>query len=150
MSRRRVDDPPWGGLPSGATVLVDTAPLIYLLDGHPGFAPRFAGLFQAIASGQLAMAVTSITLDEVMVGPLQAGNEMLAQRYEQQLLLHRVVPLDAGLAARAARLRARHRLKLPDAVQLAAALHIGAAALVTHDRDYAGIDTLPILFGEEP
>jgi len=38
-------------------------------------------------------------------------------------------------------------LKLPDALQLAAALDIGASALVTHDRDFAKVQGLPILTG---
>ena len=37
------------------------------------------------------------------------------------------------------------RLKLPDAIQAAAALAIGAAALVTHDRDFKGLFELRIL-----
>jgi len=43
------------------------------------------------------------------------------------------------------RLRLVHRLKLPDAIQLATAVHEGCAALVTHDRDFAGVTDLPIL-----
>ena len=41
----------WGGIGSGDLVLVDSAPLIYLLDDHPEFAPRFEGLFEAYEQG---------------------------------------------------------------------------------------------------
>lgn len=112
------------------------------------FHARFVGLFEAAAGGQLELALTAVTLAEVLVGPLKAGNEALAQRYERVLGAHRVVAFDAHLAVLAARLRAQHPLKLPDAVQLAAAMHIGAAALVTHDRDFSSISSLPILFGD--
>ncbi len=44
--------------------------------------------------------------------------------------------LDADLAVLAARLRIEHRLRLPDAIQLAAALSECCDALVTHDRDF--------------
>ena len=37
----------WGSLTDGATLLVDTAPWIYVLEDHPVFAPRFTGLFEA-------------------------------------------------------------------------------------------------------
>jgi predicted nucleic acid-binding protein len=39
-------------------------------------------------------------------------------------------------------------LKFPDAVQLASALDIGAAALVTHDRDFSRVQGLPVLTGK--
>ena len=48
----------------------------------------------------------------------------------------------------AARLRISHRLKLPDAFQLATALREGCAALVTHDRDFGGVTDIPILGNE--
>jgi predicted nucleic acid-binding protein len=47
----------------------------------------------------------------------------------------------------ASQLRVQYRLKLPDAVQLASALTIEAAALVTHDRDFAKVEGLPVVSG---
>ena len=43
----------WGGLQPGVTVLVDTAPWIYLLEDHESFAPLFLGLFEAAEGGTL-------------------------------------------------------------------------------------------------
>ena len=51
-------------------------------------------------------------------------------------------------ASAVAQLRGQYRLKLPDAVQLASALDIGAAALVTHDRNFSSVQGLPVLTGE--
>ena len=34
-------------VPADASVLVDTAPIIYVLEGHPRFAQRFGPLFEA-------------------------------------------------------------------------------------------------------
>jgi predicted nucleic acid-binding protein len=58
-----------------------------------------------------------------------------------------VVPLSAAVASLAAQLRVQYRIKLPDAVQLASALQIGSAALVTHDRDFSTVQGLPVLMG---
>jgi predicted nucleic acid-binding protein len=41
----------------------------------------------------------------------------------------------------------QHRLRLPDALQLACALETGAAALITHDRDFKRVTALPVLDG---
>jgi predicted nucleic acid-binding protein len=55
--------------------------------------------------------------------------------------------LSSAVASLAAQLRVQYRLKLPEAVQLASALQIGAAALVTHDRDFSAVQGLPVLMG---
>ena len=138
----------WAGLPQGATVLVDTAPFIYLLESHPQFADRFVGLFEAAARGHLVIALSTITLAEVLTGPFKAGQTAQAKRYEKALLQYRVVDASAPIAALAAQLRAQYRLKLPDALQLASALDIGAAALVTHGRDFSQVTGLDILTGD--
>ena len=137
----------WGGLSTGATVLVDTAPWIYLLEDHPAFAVRFEGLFDAAARGEIELALSTVTLAEILTGPYKAGQTALAKRYEAVLNTYRVVQLTTTMASLATQLRVQYRLKLPDAVQLASALDIGAAALVTHDRDFSAVQGLPILMG---
>jgi len=140
----------WANLPQGASVLVDTAPWIYVLESHPQFADRFVGLFEAAAKGQVLIALSTVTLAEVLTGPFKAGQTALAKRYEKALLQYRVVDVSAPIAALAAQLRAQYRLKLPDALQLATALDMGATALVTHDRDFSQVTGLDILTGDPP
>ena len=135
----------WAGLPQGATVMVDPAPFIYVLQSHPQFADQFVGLFEAAARGDLVIALSTVTLAEVLTGPLKAGQTALAKRYEKTLSQYRVVPVSTPIAALAAQLRAQYRLKLPDAIQLATALDIGAAAFVTHDRDFSLVTGVEIL-----
>ncbi|MCX7241876.1 MAG: PIN domain-containing protein [Burkholderiales bacterium] len=135
----------WGALPRGSTVLVDTAPFIYLLESHPKFAHQFLGLFEAAAAGDLLIALSTITLSEVLTGPLKAQQSALAKRFEKALLQYHVHPVSVPIASLAAQLRAQYRLKLPDAIQLATALDIGATAFVTHDRDFSHVTGMAIL-----
>ena len=137
----------WGNLPAGATVLVDTAPWIYLLEDHPTFAPKFAGLFEAAAAGEIELALSTIALSEILTGPCKAGQTALAKRFEAVLNSFRVVPVTTPIASLAAQLRAQYRLKLPDALQLATALEIGATALVTHGRDFSAVRGFQVLTG---
>lgn len=137
----------WCDLPAGSKVLVDSAPFIYLLQDHAEFAPRFVGLFEASRAQQLQIALSAVTLAEVLVGPFKAGQDALARRYERALRAFEVVPVTAEIAVQAARLRSRYGLKLPDAIQLASALDVGASALVTHDRDFAKVRGLRIVHG---
>ncbi len=132
-------------LTTGAVVLVDTAPIIYTLEAHVRLAKRYAPLFQRHVRGELVLAVTTVTLAEVLTGPLKAGQEALARRYRAVLEAWQVVDLGADIAEGAARLRATYRLKLPDAIQLASALAINADALVTHDRDFSRVKGMRVL-----
>jgi predicted nucleic acid-binding protein len=132
-------------LPEGALVLVDSAPIIYFLEGHPKFGPRFKPLFEAHGIGRLRFTVTTITMAEVLSGPLQAGDDALARRYRAILESWRPIELNVDIAESAARLRASLRLELADAVQAASALAINAAALVTHDRDFSRLRSLRII-----
>ena len=135
----------WAALPAGTVLLVDSAPLIYHLEGHAAFAPRFAGLFEAAASGQLRIAITTVTLAEVLTAPYKHGRDALAKQMEAALCEYEVQPLSAAIAVEAARLRARYTLLLPDAIQLATALSINAYALVTHDRDFSSVQDIRVL-----
>ena len=137
----------WCGLAEGDLVVVDTAPFIYLLEDHPDFASQFQGLFEAQARGHLRIALSTITLAEILVGPLRRGQDTLARRYERALAGFEVVPVSAEVAATAARLRATSGLRLPDALQAATAIECGAVALVTHDRDFSRLQGLRVVTG---
>ena len=135
------------GLTEGLRVTVDSAPLIYFLEDHKVLARRFAPLFEADAQGAIEIVVSAIAVAEVLAGPLKAGNEALANRMRRALAQWEIVPVDADLAALAARLRASAGLKLPDAIHAATALQSGSSALVTHDRDFSKLESLRIITG---
>jgi predicted nucleic acid-binding protein len=132
-------------LPLQAVVLVDSPPIIYVLEEHPTLARRFRPLFERSARAEISLAVTTVTIAEVLTGPLRTGNEALAKSYRAMMEAWNVVALTADIAETAARLRASLRLDLPDAVQVASALAINADALVTHDRDFSKVSGLPVL-----
>ena len=134
-------------VPDGATVLVDTNPIVYVLEGNP-LGAIFRGLFEAIDDGRIRALVTPITVAEVVSGPLKARKEALAERYRRTLTQSpgwSTREIDADVAVLAARLRLRHGLKLPDAIQLAVALEEGCYAVVTHDRDFSAVKDVLIL-----
>ena len=140
MEPLRLDD-----LPERALLLLDSAPIIVALEGHPILGRRFRPILEAHAAGHLRFAVTTITVAEVLTGPPQAAEDALARRYRAILGTWQPVALDLDIAESAARLRASLRLKLADAVQAASALAINAAALVTHDRDFSRVTSLCVI-----
>jgi len=133
------------GLPEHALLLLDSAPIIYFLEDHPKFGPRFGPLFEEHAKGNVQFAVTTITIAEVLAGPLSVGDESLVRRYRNIFESWQVVALDTEIAESAARVRTSFRLKLADAVQVASALAVNADALVTHDRDFSNVQSLRVI-----
>ena len=134
-------------IPDGASVLVDTNPIIYFFEGNP-LAAQFEGVFADIESGRIQAIVTPITIAEVVCGPMKAGNEALAERYRYALCTGSgwvLREIDADIAMLAARLRLQHRIKLPDAIQLATAVHEGCHSLLTYDRDFGDGTVVKIL-----
>jgi predicted nucleic acid-binding protein len=137
--------PAWSDLPLGSRVFVDTAPFIYLFEGHPVLAERYAGLFDAADRGALHLITSVVTVTEVLTGPYKAGLGALAHQYERTLARYEVVPVTLAVASLAARLRSEYRLPPADAMQLACALEANAVAFVTHNRDFIGVDVLRVV-----
>jgi predicted nucleic acid-binding protein len=140
----------FASLASGARVTIDTAPIIYLLEGNQKFLSPYLSLFERIEEGQLQAVVSAVTLSEVLAGPLRHDNEILADRYYQALAANSnwlFVPMNAEISFMAARVRVRYALRLPDAVQVATAIYSQSVALVTHDRDFANVKDLTIMAG---
>jgi predicted nucleic acid-binding protein len=132
-------------LPEEALLLGDSPPIVYILEDHSQFGPRFAPLFAAHAPGRMRFAATTIIVGEVLVGPLRWADDVLAQRFRAILESWQPVVLDLEIAASAARLQTSLRRGLADAVQAASASAINAFALVTHDRDFSRPRSLRII-----
>ena len=132
-----------GDLPPRGRVVVDSAPIIYLLEDHRQFGPRYAPFFERAEAGDYELVITTVTLAEVFTGPLRTGNEKLAQDYRNVLTsppTWRLVELTADIAHRAARIRAYSKLRFPDAIQVATALETSSMALITRDRDFSSLE----------
>lgn len=137
----------FAGLPAGARLLVDSAPVAYILDGHP-LGSEFAPVFAAAEAGEVQLYVTPITLAEVVAGPFGHGRDAQGEQYKQALTHgpgFTFVPLGDDAALMAARFRHRYRLKLPDAFQVAACILNGCDALMTHDRDFRRIKEVTVV-----
>ena len=115
---------------------IDTSPFIYLIEAHADYYPLVAPLFERFDSGEIGAITSSITVAEVTVLPLRLGRSDLSQQYLELLLNSRnldVLAIDIPVAQVAAELRARFRIRLPDALQLAVAIVAGCDAFLTND-----------------
>lgn len=134
-------------VPDDALLLIDTNPIIYWFEGSE-LAEPFESIFLDVAARRIEALVTPVTVAEVVTGPLRAGKDALAERYRRALTEgsgFSVCDTSSDIAMLAARLRVRHGLKLPDAIQLASAVHAGCFALVSRDRDFSRVNDVLIL-----
>jgi predicted nucleic acid-binding protein len=127
---------------------LDTVVFIYFMEDRTEYMPLLEPLFGRMARGEALGVTSDVTLIEVLVVPYRVGDVELAERYESLLTRSRgvhSVPLNRGQLKAAARIRAVHGLKTPDALQIAAALSMGCASFVTNDREIPPIPGLEIV-----
>lgn len=79
------------------------------------------------------VAISPLVTLECLVGPLRDENLTLHDHYVRALEQFRKLPLNEEHYVRAAELRARHGIKTPDALHLAAAQLYGCDQLWTDD-----------------
>jgi predicted nucleic acid-binding protein len=115
---------------------IDSAPLIYLVERHPVHGPVVREIVARAVAGELELVTSTLTLTEVLTHPIRIGAHEIATAYRDVLLRSphlAVIPVDVRVAEDAARLRAIHRIRTPDAIQLAAARVAGCNAFLTND-----------------
>ena len=142
----------WLAALRGQVVGLDTAPLIYFIEEHPAYLDTVRPFFEAVDRGEFQVVTSVVTLLEVLVHPFRQGDDGLAQQYRNILLNSRsitCVPLSLGVAEEAARLRAEHNIRTPDAIQLATAIHEGASFFLSNDGRLPSLPTLQTLVLDE-
>jgi predicted nucleic acid-binding protein len=122
-----------------ALTILDAGVVIGILDGNdPHHEASRAAVAAALTRGD-ALAVPASAYAECLVGPARRGRDAMgAVDAFLSDLRAEVEPITRQVASRAAQLRARHgrRLRLPDALVLATALHLGAERVVTTDAGW--------------
>jgi predicted nucleic acid-binding protein len=120
----------------GLTV-VDAGILIGILDAADAHHEAAVRLLSTVIAERDRIAVPASAYAEALVGPARHGPS--ARRAVDDFLADlaaEVEPITRQSAARAAELRATHgrRLKLPDALVVAIAMHLKADRILTTDR----------------
>ena len=114
-------------------VFWDTNLFVYLVQGH-GRAKQVAALRQRMMEREDELLTSALTLGEVLVKPMEAGDQELQQRYENVITAGAtVLPFDARAAPRFAEIRRDRSIRAPDAIQLACASMAGVDLFITND-----------------
>jgi predicted nucleic acid-binding protein len=127
---------------------LDTSVFIYQLEANVRYLPLTDAIFSWLERPD-SMAVTStITMTELLAQPYRDSDDKRVDEFYGLLStypnLEWIAP-SLEIADAAARLRARHRLRTPDALQAATAEHSGATGLITNDAVFERVRTFETL-----
>jgi predicted nucleic acid-binding protein len=129
-------------------IFLDTNFFIYLLEGSGPQATRTRYLLRAFSTRQDEILTSVMSLGEVLVTPMRAGDHALAQRYRQ--IFHSpgisVLPFVEQAAEGFAALLVGGKVKPPDAIQLATAGAAGCDLFLTNDERLIGLTVRGIQF----
>ena len=120
--------------------VLDASVLIALLDRNDVHRPIAR---KAVAESQKGhdLVIPAVAFSESLVAHYRRGQQE-GQKAEAVLTaLADVVDINRDIASEAARLRAVHKVKLPDALILATATHLSAKEILTVDERWQGLDS---------
>ena len=138
----------WVDSLSGKVVGLDTAPVIYYIERNPRYIEMLRLFFQAVDRGDCSVVSSIVTFLEGLVIPIRQGNTDLARQYHNLLFKTKglkTIFLDQQIAEEAARLRAFHKIRTPDSIQMATVITMEAAFFLTNDKRLPSLPNLKIL-----
>jgi predicted nucleic acid-binding protein len=128
-----------------ATIALDTSVFIYQLESNPRYIPLTDAIFRWLEQPGRQAVTSAITMTELLVQPYRDGGDQRVDHFYALLStypnLEWIAP-NLLIADIAARIRAVNRLRTPDALQAATAIHAGATALITNDPAFKRVDKL--------
>jgi predicted nucleic acid-binding protein len=113
----------------------DTNLFIYLIEEFGNLSERVIRLRKRMVERGDELYTSALTLGEILIKPMEAGDETLARRYESALLRGAVIiPFDVEPARLYAVIRKDPTIRPPDAIQLACASHARVDLFITNDE----------------
>lgn len=124
----------------------DACAAIYFVDNNEPWVEKLVALVEQLDDGT-GHAVSQLSLLECRVKPLREQNADVLAAYDRFFTRSDLlqVALDRRIILEAARIRAMHNLKTPDALQAASALSLpGPVRFLTSDRQFDNVPGLNI------
>ncbi len=112
----------------------DTNLFIYLFEDYGQLSKRISSLRRSMLTRGDQLVTSTLTLGEILVKPLEQGEDELARKYEQTIIAtSQMLPFNVKAAGVYARLRSDRSIRAPDAIQLACAAAAGVDLFITND-----------------
>ena len=127
---------------------LDTAPFIYYIEDVAPYADLLDPVFTLVENHAVRAVTSTVTFAEILTKPFADKNFALAEEIKFTLNSFAslaVLSIDEKLAEAAALIRARYTIRLPDALQLAAAIQGETTLFLTNDNRIKKVDALQVL-----
>jgi predicted nucleic acid-binding protein len=127
---------------------LDTAPFIYYIEDVAPYADLLDPVFNLLENHTLHAVTSAVTLAEILAKPFADKNFTLVDEIKFTLKSFSslsITSVDEKLTEAAALMRARYIIRLPDALQLAAAIQAGATLFVTNDKRVKKVDAVEVV-----
>ncbi|MCY4012385.1 MAG: type II toxin-antitoxin system VapC family toxin [Gammaproteobacteria bacterium] len=113
----------------------DTNLFVHLLEDKGELTERVVALRERMVERSDELFTSTLTLGEILVRPVEAGDEELARRYEHAITAAAtVLQFDRSAAVAFAGIRRDRSIAPPDAIQLACASVAGVDMFITSDQ----------------
>ena len=129
-------------------VFIDTAPFIYLLERDDEYNRTVYNQFENWFNNKSVLLSSVLTLSEVLVSPKQKKQSALECKYRyllKDILSEPLIVIDEEVAEKTAFFRVKYKLKTPDALQIAAAIHAGSDIFYTNDKSLKKVKELQVV-----
>jgi len=130
------------------SIFLDTALVIYYVDGNSAYQLLVDSIFDTLDRGDITGITSPITLAECLVHPYRKNDSQRATVFANLIFSGQhiqFVEIGQEVVDRAAMLRAKYRLQLPDALQLAVALVSRCDVFLTNDARLKQISEVRVL-----
>jgi len=129
-------------------IALDSCVFIYQIEANARYLALTDHIFSWLERPGCQGVTSTITMTELLVQPYRDFDEQRVDEFYGLLStfpnLHWVAP-NLEIADLAARLRALHRLRTPDALQAATAAHARATGLITNDAVFERLEAFETL-----
>jgi predicted nucleic acid-binding protein len=129
-------------------IALDTSVFIYQVEANTRYLELTASIFTWLEGPGHAAVTSTITMTELLVPAYRGGERQQASGFYALLTTYPNLDWLAPsleIADMAARIRAAHGLKTPEALQAATAVHARATGLITNDPVFEKLEHLETL-----
>lgn len=135
-----------------AKVYIDTSIFIYFIEGHSRYFDVCDEIFGYLEKGRIEAVTSTLTLLEILVQPYKQKNDELVLKFYSLFTTYPHLtwqPVTLPVSDLAAKLRAEHNLKTPDAIHAASALSSGAASVFCNDQVFRRVKDINCVLLDE-
>lgn len=132
-------------------ISLDSSVFIYQTEANPKYLPATGPVFTWLVHHDSQAVTSTVTMTELLVQPYRDSDRRRVREF--YLLLSTYPNLEwiapnLEIADMAARMRALHRMRTPDALQAATAVYAQVTGLITNDSIFQRVDMFETLLLE--